>query len=128
LGSEHVMVVHGADGMDEISFTGDTYVAELKNGEVREYVVNPQQFGLPLHDVKSIQVQNAEQSRAMVLDVLAGRPGPARDIVLLNAGATIYVAGLADSLAAGIESAGQAIDSGAAMRKLEQLRARTSAS
>jgi len=122
------MVVHGADGMDEISFTGDTYVAELKNGEVREYVVNPQQFGLPLHDVKSIQVQNAEQSRAMVLDVLAGRPGPARDIVLLNAGATIYVAGLADSLAAGIESAGQAIDSGAAMRKLEQLRARTSAS
>ena len=128
LGSEHVMVVHGADGMDEISFTGDTYVAELKNGEMREYVVNPQQFGLPLHDVKSIQVQNAEQSRAMVLDVLAGRLGPARDIVLLNAGATIYVAGLADSLAAGIESAGQAIDSGAAMRKLEQLRARTSAS
>lgn len=128
LGSEHVMVVHGADGMDEISFTGDTYVAELKNGEVREYAVNPQQFGLPLHDVKSIQVQNAEQSKAMVLDVLAGRPGSARDIVLLNAGATIYVAGLADSLAAGIESAGQAIDSGAAMRKLEQLKARTSAS
>ncbi|PKO92689.1 MAG: anthranilate phosphoribosyltransferase [Betaproteobacteria bacterium HGW-Betaproteobacteria-1] len=125
LGSEHVMVVHGADGMDEISFSGDTYVAELKNGEVSEYVVNPKQFGLPLHDVKSIQVKNAEESKAMVLDVLAGRQGPARDIVLLNAGATIYVAGLADSLSAGIEAAKQAIDSGAAMSKLEQLKARS---
>lgn len=125
LGSEHVMVVHGADGMDEISFSGDTYVAELKNGEVSEYVVNPKQFGLPLHDVKSIQVKNAEESKAMVLDVLAGRHGPARDIVLLNAGATIYVAGLADSLSAGIEAAKQAIDSGAAMSKLEQLKARS---
>lgn len=125
LGSEHVMVVHGADGMDEISFSGETYVAELKNGEVSEYVVNPKQFGLPLHDVKSIQVKNAEESKVMVLDVLAGRHGPARDIVLLNAGATIYVAGLADSLAAGIEAAKQALDSGAAMSKLEQLKART---
>ncbi|HEY8355246.1 MAG TPA: anthranilate phosphoribosyltransferase [Methylophilaceae bacterium] len=126
LGSEHVMVVHGADGMDEISFSGDTYVAELKDGEVREYVINPQQFGLPLHDVQRIQVLNVEQSKDMVLDVLAGRPGPARDIVLLNAGATIYVAGLADSLEAGIAAAVQAIDSGAAMRKLEQLKARAS--
>lgn len=126
LGSEHVMVVHGADGMDEISFSGDTYVAELKNGEVSEYIVNPEQFGLPLHDVKSIQVKNAEESKAKVLEVLAGRHGPARDIVLLNAGATIYVAGLADSLQAGIEAAKQAIDSGAAMGKLEQLKARSS--
>ncbi|PKO54605.1 MAG: anthranilate phosphoribosyltransferase [Betaproteobacteria bacterium HGW-Betaproteobacteria-2] len=125
LGSEHVMVVHGADGMDEISFSGDTYIAELKNGEVSEYIVNPEQFGLPLHDVKSIQVKNAEESKAMVLEVLAGRHGPARDIVLLNAGATIYVAGLVDSLAAGIEAAKQAIDSGAAMGKLEQLKARS---
>ncbi|PKO26062.1 MAG: anthranilate phosphoribosyltransferase [Betaproteobacteria bacterium HGW-Betaproteobacteria-8] len=125
LGSKHVMVVHGADGMDEISFSGDTYVAELKDGEVRQYTLNPKQFGLPLHDVKTIQVRNAEESKAMLLDVLAGRHVPARDIVLLNAGASIYVAGVVDSLAAGIEAAKQAIDSGAAMSKLEQLKART---
>jgi anthranilate phosphoribosyltransferase len=125
LGSEHVMVVHGADGMDEISFTGDTYVAELKNGEVKQYTVNPTQFGLPLHQLDTIQVQNAEESKAMVLDVLSGKLGPARDIVLLNAGAAIYVAGVADTLAAGIEKAKQVIDSGAAMDKLIQLKART---
>lgn len=124
LGSEHVMVVHGADGMDEISFTGDTYVAELKNGEVKQYTVNPTQFGLPLHQLDTIQVQNAEESKAMVLDVLSGKLGPARDIVLLNAGAAIYVAGVAESLAAGIEKAKQVIDSGAAMDKLIQLKAR----
>ena len=123
LGSEHVLVVHGADGMDEISFTGDTYVAELKNGQVKEYVVNPQQFGLPLHDVKSIQVQNAEQSRAMVLAVLNGEKGAARDIVLLNASAAIYVAGLVESLEAGLVKAEEAIDSAAAKNKLEQLTA-----
>lgn len=124
LGSEHVMVVHGADGMDEISFTGDTYVAELKNGEVKQYTVNPSQFGLPLHQLNTIQVKNAEESKAMVLDVLSGKPGPARDIVLLNAGAAIYVAGVVESLAAGIEKAKEVIDSGAAMDKLNQLKAR----
>lgn len=122
LGSEHVMVVHGADGMDEISFAGDTYVAELKNGQVKEYVVNPQQFGLPLHEVKSIQVQSAEESRTIILDVLAGQKGAARDIVLLNAGAAIYVAGLAGSLEAGLARAEEAIDTGAAMLKLNQLK------
>ncbi|HLD10277.1 MAG TPA: anthranilate phosphoribosyltransferase, partial [Methylophilaceae bacterium] len=128
LGSEHVLVVHGADGMDEISFAGDTYVAELKNGQVKEYVVNPQQFGLPLHDVKSIQVHSAEESKTIILDVLAGRKenekqGAARDIVLLNAGAAIYVAGLAVSMQEGIKHASQVIDSGAAKSKLEQLTA-----
>jgi anthranilate phosphoribosyltransferase len=127
LGSEHVLVVHGADGMDEISFTGDTYVAELKNGQVKEYVVNPQQFGLPLHDVKSIQVQSAEESKTIILDVLAGRKenekqGAARDIVLLNAGAAIYVADLAASLEAGLAKAEEALDKGAAMLKLNQLK------
>ncbi len=121
LGSHHVMVVHGADGMDEISFAGDTYVAELKDGEVREYVLNPQQFGLGLHAAESIRVKDAAESRAMILEVLAGRKGPARDIVLLNAGAAIYVAGLVDSLSAGIATAAQVIDSGAASAKLEQL-------
>jgi len=124
LGSEHVMVVNGADGMDEISFTGDTFVAELKNGEVKQYTINPAQFGLPLHQLNTIQVKNAEESKAMVLEVLSGKDGPARDIVLLNAGAAIYVAGIAESLAAGIEKAKQVIDSGAALEKLNQLKAR----
>ena len=121
LGSEHVLVVHGADGMDEISFTGDTFVAELKNGEVTEYLMNPAQWGLALHDVKDIQIQNAEESKAMILAVLNGKPGAASDIVLLNAGAAIYVSGLVDTMQAGIEKAAAVIDSGAALQKLHQL-------
>ena len=121
LGSEHVLVVNGADGMDEISFTGDTFVAELKNGEVTEYLMNPAQWGLGLHDVKDIQIQNAEESKAMILAVLNGKPGAARDIVLLNAGAAIYVSGLVDTMQAGIEKAAAVIDSGAALQKLHQL-------
>lgn len=123
LGSEHVLVVHGADGMDEISFSGDTYVAELKDGQVSEYVLNPQQFGMQLHNAESIRVQNAEESKAMILSVLAGQAGPARDIVLLNAGAAIYVAGLAGSLQEGIDAAIRVIDSQLAKTKLEQLAA-----
>lgn len=121
LGSEHVLVVHGADGMDEISFAGDTYVAELKDGAVYEYVVSPQQFGLDVHAAESIRVRNAQESKALVLAVLSGEAGPARDIVLLNAGAAIYVAGVADSLQAGIALAGKAIDNGAALSKLNGL-------
>jgi len=121
LHSEHVLVVHGADGVDEISFAGDTYVAELKDGQVQEYVLNPQQFGLPLHDVQSIRVQNAEQSKHLLLAVLGGETGPARDIVLLNAGAAIYVAGLVENLTAGIACASRMIDSGDAKNKLQQL-------
>ncbi len=125
LGAEHVLVVHGADGMDEISFTGDTYVAELKNGQVIEYTLNPTQFGLSLHQLKDIQIQNAEESKAMILDVLSGISNTkniaARDIVLLNAGAAIYVAGVATSLQAGISKAAQVIDEGSALEKLNQL-------
>ncbi len=124
LGSEHVLVVHGADGMDEISFTGDTYVAELKDGKVTEYVVNPKQFGLATHALKDIQIQNAEQSKAMVMAVLNGELGAAREIVLLNAGAAIYVAGITESLKAGIEKAIEMIDSKAALAKLEALQSR----
>ena len=126
LGSEHVLVVHGADGMDEISFTGDTFVAELKDGKMSEYRLNPAQFGLKIHALKSIRVENAQQSKAMILDVLAGKSGAgtqsaARDIVLLNAGAAIYVAGLQANIHAGIEHAAKMIDSGEAMQKLTQL-------
>ncbi|HEU4708272.1 MAG TPA: anthranilate phosphoribosyltransferase [Methylophilaceae bacterium] len=121
LGSEHVMVVHGADGMDEISFSGHTYVAELKGGNISEYLLNPAHFGLPLHDMRTIQVENAEQASDMLDAVLAGKLIPARDIVLLNAGAAIYVSGLAASMQQGMERAKTMIDSGAAQTKLEQL-------
>lgn len=126
LGSEHVMVVHGADGMDEISFTVDTFVAELKDGQVTEFSINPQQFGFTAHDLSEIQVQNAEASKVMILDVLSGQAhcknNAARTIVLLNAGAAIYVAGIADSLENGIKKAAEAIDSGNALAKLEALK------
>ncbi|MCB5188767.1 anthranilate phosphoribosyltransferase [Methylobacillus caricis] len=122
LGSQHVMVVHSADEMDEISFAADTYVAELKDGEVHEYVLNPGQFGMPLHDINSIHVENAQESSEIICSVFTGEKGPARDIVLLNAGAAIYVSGLASDLKAGIEKAAQSLDSGAASAKLERLK------
>ncbi len=121
LGSEHVLVVHGADGMDEISFTGDTFVAELKDGKVSEYALNPKQFDMQIHNLNEIQIQNAQESKAMILDVLAGKKNAARDIVLLNAGAAIYVAGLQPSIHVGIEQATNMIDSGEAAKKLQQL-------
>ncbi|MGV3582121.1 MAG: anthranilate phosphoribosyltransferase [Methylophilus sp.] len=122
LGSEHVLVVHGADGMDEISFTGDSYIAELKDGKVNEYIVNPTQFGLNIHQLKEIQIQNADESKVMILDVLDGKHGAARDIVLLNAGAAIYVSGVVDSLASGIKKAAEVIDNGIALQKLNMLK------
>ncbi|TSA42965.1 MAG: anthranilate phosphoribosyltransferase [Methylotenera sp.] len=127
LGSEHVMVVCGADGMDELSFSGDSYVAELKNGEVKEYVINPQQFGLELHALSTIQGRDVEGSKTMLLEVLAGKLGPARDIVLLNAGAAIYVADLVPNLAEGIVTAASMLDSGKALQKLQQLIVATNA-
>lgn len=123
LGSEHVMVVHSADGMDEISFSADTYVAELKHGEVNEYTLNPAQFDMPLHEIDSIHVENAQQSSEIILGVLSGARGPARDIVLLNAGAAIYVSGIAGDLQDGIAQAAHSLDSGAALHKLQQLKA-----
>lgn len=127
LGSEHVMVVCGADGMDEISFTGGTYVAELKQGEVLEYTLNPTQFGLGLHDLSSIKVSNAQESKDIILALLAGKTGPARDIVLLNAGAAIYVAGVTTTLAEGIKAAADMLDNGLAMQKLQALIAASNA-
>jgi anthranilate phosphoribosyltransferase len=126
LGSEHVLVVHGADGMDEISFTGDTFVAELKDGKISEYTLNPAQFGLKIHALKSIRVENAAQSKAMILDVLdgkasAGTQSAAREIVLLNAGAAIYASGLQANIHEGVGHAEKVIDSGAAKEKLIQL-------
>jgi len=121
LGSRHVMVVYGLQGLDEISISGETMVGELKDGEVREYRVHPRQFGMRETDLQSIQVSDAQQSAELVRTALEGRAGPARDIVALNAGAAIYVCGLAASLEAGVEQAGAVMASGAARRKLDDL-------
>jgi len=120
LGSKHVMVVYGLDGLDEISISGDTAVGELKNGEINEYILNPGQLGLELYDRHAITVHTVEESKAMILAVLENQPGPAHNIVALNAGAAIYVAGRAESLKAGVERASQVIKSGAAKQKLEE--------
>jgi anthranilate phosphoribosyltransferase len=119
LGSRHVMVVHGMEGMDEISISGPTMVAELKGGSIEEYRVSPKDFGLKAADADAIRVQSVEQSKAMVLAALDNEPGPARDIVALNAGAGIYVAGLAPTLAGGVQKAQAVMASGAPRRKLD---------
>lgn len=121
LGSHHVLVVHAEDGLDEISIAAPTRVAELKDGTVHSYRVTPEQFGIDRGPIEELVVTDAAQSLAMIHAVLDDVPGPARDIVVLNAGAAIYAAGLADSLAAGVEAAAAAIASGAARQKLEQL-------
>ncbi len=121
LGSRHVLVVHGSDGMDEISISAPTFIAELKDGRISEYTVTPEEFGLKSAPVNAIQVSDADTAKRMLLSVLNNEPGAPRDIVLLNAGAAIYVAGLADTLAHGVKRAGEIIASGAAKDKLEQL-------
>jgi anthranilate phosphoribosyltransferase len=125
LGARHVMVVHGLDSLDEISISGETLVGELVKGEINEYVLHPSQFGLELYDRRAIQVNTVEESKAMILAVLENQPGPALNIVLLNAGAAIYVAGAAKSLKAGIEHAREALASGAAKQKLDEFVAHT---
>jgi anthranilate phosphoribosyltransferase len=120
LGSKHVMVVYGLDGLDEISISGDTMVGELVKGEIKEYIFHPSQLGLELYDRRAIQVGTVEESKAMILAVLENQPGPAHNIVALNAGAAIYVAGIAASLKAGVERASATIRSGAAKQKLEE--------
>ncbi|HEX7953783.1 MAG TPA: anthranilate phosphoribosyltransferase [Burkholderiales bacterium] len=120
LGSRHVMVVHGLEGLDEISISGETLVGELDHGEVREYRVNPAQFGMATSGLSAIQVADSGQSKDMMLAALGNQPGPARDIVALNAGAAIHVAGLADSHAAGVRKALDVLASGAARAKLDQ--------
>ena len=121
LGSQHVIVVHGHDGMDEISISGPTQVAELKNGEIRDYVIAPEQFGLSAAPLAGITVNSAAESLSMINGVLAGEAGAARDIVLLNAGAAICVAGLANDIDSGLAMARNVIDNGEARRKLQSL-------
>ena len=121
LGSRHVLVVNGSDGLDEITISGPTFVAELKDGQVNEYTVTPEEFGLQASTLDSIRVGNAPEAKAMLLGVLDNQPGAARDIVLLNAGAAIYVSGLAGTMANGVKMAAEIIASGAAKNKLSQL-------
>ena len=125
LGSRHVMVVRSDDGMDEISISAPTQVAELKDGKVSRYTVEPEQFGIARHDISTLAVDGAEQSLAVMQDVLNGQSGPASDIVALNAGAAIYTSGLVDDLSAGVARAQEIIDSGDAKAKLDALVALT---
>ena len=121
LGSEHCMVARSLDGLDEISNSAATDVVELKDGRVTKYQVTPQQFGMKPGALSDLIISSAEQSRDMMLSVLEDNPGPARDIVLLNAGAAIYVAGLTPDMEQGVELARQAVASGEALRKLREL-------
>ena len=121
LGSRHVLVVHGADGMDEISIAGITHIAELKDGKVIEYSVSPEQFDIKSASGDSLRVANAEQACEKLLAVLNNEAGAPRDIVQLNAGAAIYVAGLTNTLVEGVAQADSVIASGAAKVKLNQL-------
>ena len=127
LGAEHAVVVYGRDGMDEVSLGAATLVGELRNGEIREYEIHPEDFGMTMASNRSIKVESPEQSREMLLGVLGGEPGPARDIVLLNAGVALYAANVAADIQAGIALARTAIDIGAAKARLEQLVVKTHA-
>jgi anthranilate phosphoribosyltransferase len=119
LGSSHVMIVHGLEGLDEISISGPTMVGELKDGKINEYDIAPQDFGLKTHDAEAIRVDGVEKSKAMVLAALGNETCAARDIVALNAGASIYVAGLASTMADGVKKAQDVLASGAARKKLD---------
>ena len=114
-----IQLVYGLEGLDEISVSGRTHVGELKDGKVTEYEIHPERFGLGVHDPRTIKVGTVEESRDMVLSALENKPGAPRDIVAVNAGASIYVSGKADSLEAGVEKAFEIIKSGAARAKLD---------
>jgi anthranilate phosphoribosyltransferase len=120
LGSEHVMVVYGLNGMDEISLSGETLVGELVGGEVKEYVVHPSDFGLPVYDSRVLRVANTQESVQCIQRALANEDGPVRDVVLLNAGAALYCAGVAGTVIDGVRRAREAVASGKALAKLSQ--------
>ena len=121
LGSEQVMIVHSEDGMDEISISAATNIAELKDGDIKTYTVEPEQFGMQRADISSLAVDNVEDSFKVMQAVLDNQGGPTQDIVLLNAGAAIYTAGVEDTLTAGIATARQVIENGSAKAKLDEL-------
>ncbi|AWV06388.1 anthranilate phosphoribosyltransferase [Marilutibacter maris] len=119
LGAQRALVVWGRDGLDELSLGASTLVGELRDGQVREYEVHPEDFGISMAATRNLQVGDAMESRDIVLDVLSGKPGLPLEIVAMNAGAALYVAGVADSIADGIERAREAMGSGAARARLD---------
>lgn len=121
LGAEHALVVYGRDGLDEVSLGAATLVGELNNGEVREYEIHPEDFGLSMSSNRALRVETPEQSRAMLLAVLDNQSGAARDIVTLNAGVALYAANVVSDIAEGIARAREVLASGAAKAKLDQL-------
>jgi anthranilate phosphoribosyltransferase len=121
LGSEHALVVHGADGLDEITLAAPTHVAEVTTQGIRPYEIAPEDFGLTRHDMKNLCVDSPKASAAVVRGILKGEPGPARDVTLLNAAAAIYVGGQADSISAALPLAARSIDSGSAAKALAKL-------
>ena len=121
LGSSRAMVVHGLEGLDEISLCGPTKVAELRNGEVKEYTIEPEQFSFERCRLEELHGGNPQESAVIVRAILDGKKGPPRDVVLLNSGAALYVSGSAETIAGGIKLAADSIDSGKARRKLVQL-------
>jgi anthranilate phosphoribosyltransferase len=125
LGSKHAMIVHGLSGLDELSTLGPTQVTELRDGEVTSYTVDPDELGLPRAAPEDIEGGDPQRSAEVLVAAISGERGPRRDIVLLNAGAAIYVGGKCDDLAEGIDMAASVIDSGAAREKLEALRSMT---
>ncbi len=127
LGSEHVLVVHAEDGMDEISIATPTLVAELNNAEVKTYTVQPEDFGMSRANLEQIRANDSKHSLEIIKTVFKNNEGPAKDIVCLNAGAAIYAAGLTPSLAEGVKKAQDVIASGAVSEKLDQLITKTNA-
>lgn len=127
LDTEHLFVVHGADGLDEITITGATYVAEVKNGSITEYNVTPDQLGLERASIDALRGGEPEDNAEITLSILRGERSPRRDVVLMNAGAAICAGGKADDIRDGIRVAAESIDSGAALAKLDALKTKTNA-
>lgn len=125
LGSEHVLIVHASDGLDEITLSGDTHVAELKDGQIQEYTISPELFGIKQQDLSGLSVSSASESLSLIQEALGKRPSvsgqKAADIIVLNAGAAVYVSGIADSLKEGVQMAEDAVDSGLAKAKIQEL-------
>jgi anthranilate phosphoribosyltransferase len=127
LGAEHALVVYGRDGMDEVSLGAATLIGEFKDGGISEYEVHPEDFGLTMASNRALKVETPQQSKALLQSVLDNEPGPARDIVILNAGVALYAANVATSMAHGVELAREAVANGKALAKLHQFVARTQA-
>ena len=125
LGSEHVMIVHGEDGLDEITLTGKTTVYELKDGRIKKYVLEPEDVGLERFHLAKLKGGDPDRNAEIAIQILEGKKGPAKDFVLMNAGAVIYVGGMASSLREGIKKARNSIDSGEALKRLEKLKEMT---